>query len=96
MLEAMSTGCLVIASDTPPVAEVITHEKNGLLVDFFSPLAIADAVDKALQSPQTMQPLRAAARRHILKNYAVDKCLRQYRDLLSKLGKAPARKASRK
>jgi glycosyltransferase involved in cell wall biosynthesis len=32
MLEAMSAGCLVIGSSTPPVTEFLEHEKNGLLV----------------------------------------------------------------
>jgi len=27
--------CLLVASDTAPVKEVLTAEQNGLLVDFF-------------------------------------------------------------
>ena len=36
MLEAMSAGCLIIGSRTSPVEEVIRHQDNGLLVDFFN------------------------------------------------------------
>lgn len=69
MLEAMSTGCLLIASHTPPVLEVIENGKNGLLVDFFSPQQIANKVNAALDNSPDMIPIRAAARKTIINNY---------------------------
>jgi glycosyltransferase involved in cell wall biosynthesis len=36
MLETMSAGCLLVASKTAPVEEVIRDGENGFLVDFFS------------------------------------------------------------
>ena len=39
--EALSTGCVVIGSDTPTVSEFVTHEQNGLLVPFFDPKGLA-------------------------------------------------------
>jgi glycosyltransferase involved in cell wall biosynthesis len=69
MLEAMATGCLVIGSATPPVQELLQHDKNGLLVDFFSPEAIADQVDRVMTHPDQMARLRQAARRTIVEGY---------------------------
>jgi glycosyltransferase involved in cell wall biosynthesis len=69
MLEAMSAGCLLVASDTPPVTEVIEDGSNGLLVDFFSPEAIADRIAEALNDPEKMMPLRTKARETIKTHY---------------------------
>lgn len=82
MLEAMAAGCLVIGSDTAPVREVIRQRENGLLVDFFSPDAIADAVDAALDDAPSMQPLREAARATILERYTIQQGIAGYLDLL--------------
>jgi glycosyltransferase involved in cell wall biosynthesis len=69
MLEAMSCGCLVVGSRTAPVEEVIEHERNGLLVDFFSPDEVAGAVVRTLEDPTAMAPLREAARRTAREGY---------------------------
>lgn len=67
MLEAMSAGCLVVGSKTPPVEEVIRDGENGLLVDFFSPSAIAEKVDQALAMDQ--RPIRNLARATAVARY---------------------------
>lgn len=66
MLEAMSAGCVVIGSKTAPVTEFVRHRENGLLVDFFSPGEIAEAVDSALAEPDHATALRERARRTII------------------------------
>jgi glycosyltransferase involved in cell wall biosynthesis len=63
MLEALSAGALVIGSRTPPVEEVITHGRNGILCDFFDVDGFADAVVDALAHPDRYRPLRNAGRR---------------------------------
>ena len=85
MLEAMAVGCLVVGSDTPPVREVIEHEKNGLLVDFFSPTSIADAVDLAINKPLSMKKMREAAQKYINEHYPIEKSIVQYKNLLENL-----------
>ena len=69
LLEAMSCGCLVIASAVPPVMEVIEDRRNGLLVDFFDRAALCDSIDLALDSPDRLQALRVAARQTILERF---------------------------
>lgn len=69
MLEAMACGALVVGSDTPPVAEVITHGETGLLVPFFDAEAIARAVLGVLADPAAHAPIAAAGRRHVVERY---------------------------
>ena len=69
LLEAMSIGCLVLASDTAPVREVIEHGRNGLLTDFFDVQKLAEGAADALARSQELQPLRAAARETITGKY---------------------------
>ncbi|GEP01787.1 glycosyltransferase [Methylobacterium haplocladii] len=63
LVEAMSAGCLVIASDTAPLREVVRHGENGLLVPFFDRRQLSRAVIDALQRPEVYRQLREAARR---------------------------------
>lgn len=85
MLEAMSAECLVIGSNTPPVAEVIQHGENGLLVNFFSVTEIADAVDAVFRHPDQMQALRKAARQTILERYTLQNGIIGYISLLNEI-----------
>ncbi|MGB1539699.1 MAG: glycosyltransferase family 4 protein, partial [Rickettsiales bacterium] len=82
VLEAMATGCLVIGSSTPPVEEVITDGKNGLLVDFFSPDDLAKRVDEVLDHKDRMDQIRQNARQFILDRYALEKLLPLHMELI--------------
>lgn len=82
MLEAMSTGCVVIGSATPPVQEVIQDSHDGLLVDFCSPAAIAERIVEALERGKELQPLRQAARWTARSRYSLDRCLPRQIELL--------------
>lgn len=69
MLEAMAMGCLVIGSDTTPVAEVIRNGENGFLVPFFDVPKLADTVIEALAHPRRHRDMRQAARQTITDRY---------------------------
>ena len=66
LMEAMASGCCIVASATPPVEEMIITGDQGQLVDFFDPDALAQQVDHLLQSQEQRQRLGHQARRHIL------------------------------
>lgn len=72
LLDAMSTECLLVGSDTAPVREVLRHEENGLLVDFFDHEALARTLSSACQEPKRYAHLRAAARQTVVSEYDRD------------------------
>ncbi len=81
-LEAMSAGCCLVASATPPVEEVITDGGNGLLVNFRKPEHIASRIEEALEDSQLRQRLGQAARETILSRYRLKDCLRKQLNMI--------------
>lgn len=68
-MEAMAMGATIVASDTPPVREVITHGQTGLLVDFHDHDALAQQVIDVLSAPGDHAHLGRAARAHMVDSY---------------------------
>ena len=75
LLEAMSTGCAIVGSNTGPVREVIEHGNNGLLVDFFKPKELAESVAKILEDKKLTRHLGTNARKTIEEDYSLERCL---------------------
>lgn len=69
LLEAMSVGCAVVASDTAPLREAIHHDDTGRLFDFFDPQALCQQVVELLEQPDERRRLGANARRFAQANY---------------------------
>lgn len=90
-LEAMACEGLLIASRTPPVQEVVTHQENGLLTDFFDQDNLVRLLDQALSEPEAFTDLRKKARRLVVERYELNQCLKQQAELLQELaeGKYP-------
>ena len=62
LLEAMSVGCAIVASDTQPLREAIRHDDTGRLVNFFDVPGLANEVCALLDDPVARQRLGANAR----------------------------------
>jgi glycosyltransferase involved in cell wall biosynthesis len=76
LLEAMSVGCAIVASDTPPVREVIRHDETGCLVDFFDVKALSDNVCSLLDDPDKRSALGSKARLFVQERYDLERvCL---------------------
>jgi glycosyltransferase involved in cell wall biosynthesis len=69
MMEAMAAGCVVLGSNTPPVAELIRDGENGFLFDFFDQTTLVERAIDLLARRSELSDIRAAARRTIVDNY---------------------------
>ena len=69
LLEAMSAGCAVVASDTRPLHEAITHNQTGQLVDFFDVSQLAATVCALLRDTELRQKIGALARSFARQHY---------------------------
>ena len=69
LLEAMSAGCAIVASDTQPLHEAIRHGETGRLVNFFDASALAREVCTLLDDPSERARLGRRARKFAQENY---------------------------
>ena len=69
LLEAMSAGCAIVASNTKPLQEAIEHNETGRLVDFFKPKELAQEVCELLDNSNERLRLGQNARLFAQKNY---------------------------
>ena len=74
VLEAMALENIIVGSKTEPVEEVIKHNKNGLLVDFFDYDQIVETVNNTFSATsQKYNQIRKNARKTIIDNYDLKK-----------------------
>lgn len=83
LIEAMSTGCVIIASDTGPLHEVIDG-KNGMLTPFFDVEGLAAKVSHVLANQRTYEPMRAAARKTAVDRYSIEHCVPKLVDFVTR------------
>jgi glycosyltransferase involved in cell wall biosynthesis len=82
ILEAMATGCLLVAADTAPVQEVASDGVEALLVDFRSPAALAERILEGLGRRDAGRPLRERARARVERDYSIARLLPRHVELL--------------
>jgi glycosyltransferase involved in cell wall biosynthesis len=76
LLEAMSAGCAIVASDTQPLHEAIQHNETGRLVNFFDSAGLVQQIVDLLEQPNERAKLGAAARAYVIECYDLrQRCL---------------------
>jgi glycosyltransferase involved in cell wall biosynthesis len=87
LLEAMSSGCAIVASDTAPLREAIHDGETGLLVDFFDPKMLAQRVSVLSADRSLRERLGTNARALAQKHFDLKQvCLPRMLALINRLG----------
>jgi glycosyltransferase involved in cell wall biosynthesis len=82
--EAMAAGSAIVASDTAPVREFITHGKTGMLAPFLQPEKVADTVLEVLENQALSKRIRKAARAWAEKHLDMGAYLANYDKLIER------------
>lgn len=73
--QAMSTGALVMGSNSAPVRDVLADNENGLLAEPYDIDGMVSLMLDLLDRPEAYQSLRQAARETIVNRYSLEVCL---------------------
>lgn len=91
LLEAMSVGCAIVASNTKPLHEAIRHDNTGRLVDFFDVSGLVNEVCALLDDSAARSRLGGSARAFAQANYDLKTvCLAGQMQWIGKLAGLPS------
>ena len=86
LMEAMSCGCSIVASNTEPVKEMIRPGQEGVLVDFFDTDGMAARIDELLKDKDHRRHLGSTGRKKIIKGgYSIDECVKQQLKIINEV-----------
>jgi glycosyltransferase involved in cell wall biosynthesis len=88
LLDALACGAAVVASGTEPVQEVIRHNDNGLLADFFDVAGLSDQVLRVLAEPETRERFGRAGEHCIRERYSLEVCLPQMKQFFESVAQS--------
>jgi glycosyltransferase involved in cell wall biosynthesis len=85
LLEAMAAGLPVVASRLDGIAELVVHEKTGLLTDPGSASALSQAIAKLLGDPQRCKEMGLQGRRRVENHFRSDQMVQATEQLYEQL-----------
>ncbi|MDC0934732.1 glycosyltransferase [Pirellulales bacterium] len=85
ILEALSSGCPVVASNVGSVSETVVPDETGLLFPKGDVAAYAAAVEQLLASPETCRRLGAEGRRRVVEHWSLEAMTRGYEMLIDEV-----------
>lgn len=81
LLEAMSLGKPVVATDIGGNRELVENGRTGLLVDVRNPEALANAILTYLREPDWARAMGQRSREMVLTKFSLERMVKNYQDL---------------
>lgn len=85
IMEAMSMGKPVVATNVGGTPELVIDKKTGLLVKPKDSKALAEALAKLIKEPQLISEMGKNAQERIKNNFTIEKTVRNYENLYEEL-----------
>ncbi len=85
VLEAMACGCPIVASNIPPIAEMIKTHVYGTLCPPSDRAAFVAAVENVLRDRDQAQSRAKAAQAHVTREHAMESVITRWRKLYDDL-----------
>ena len=89
VVEAMAAGVPVIGVRGGGVAEVVEHEKSGLLAAVDDPAELARHIERVLENPELYCQLSEGGRRRAETEYSLESCAKRIRGVYDQAMKRP-------
>jgi len=78
IIEAMASGCSVIASDTMGAKQLINDGETGILFDKYNTETLQSALNELIQNENRRKEIATAAYEHALENHTMDDIADKY------------------
>lgn len=93
LMEAMACALPVVSTTVSGIPELVSHERNGLLVPPRDPAALADALERLIQDPSLRRRLGREGRRTVVEEYDIRRSAAQveaaFREILRRAPREP-------
>jgi glycosyltransferase involved in cell wall biosynthesis len=94
ILEAMSCGVPVVASDIPGTRDLVIHEVTGLLYPLGDVGTLTRITNQLLREPERMAAMGQAAKQRIAVHFSLAGMVSQHEELYERLHRLKSRRAS--
>jgi colanic acid/amylovoran biosynthesis glycosyltransferase len=86
VLEAMALGVPVVTTGVGGLAELVLHERTGLVVPERDPAALSEALGRVVADPALAAGLAASARHHVETGFSLERSVARLRALFPRPG----------